>query len=174
MSGLANARKNFRYTLELDGVNMFQIQEVQAPVVEFPVLEHGAPINMPNVKTPGKMKVGELVLKKLCPLLTSDTWAWDWFAHGIAGVYADWNRIGFLKDHGPDGISTVQTMFLGNIWCSKIESPNRVSMGDGENYIETVTLQCQYYFPKESPIFAALFAGSGVGAIGAAFPLGRG
>lgn len=174
MSGLANARKNFRYTLEIDGVNMFQVQEVQAPTVEFPVLEHGAPINMPNAKSPGKMKVSELVVKKLCPGLAADVWAWNWFAAGIAGVYNDWSKVGFLKHHGPDGVSTIQTFFLGNIWPSKIEPSNLVSMGDGENFIETVTFQCQYYFPKESPQFAALFAGSAVRALGAGFATGNG
>lgn len=174
MGGIANARKNFRWTIEMDGVNMFQIQECQLPSIEFPVIANGAPNNMPDGKSPGKMKVGELVVKKLCPTFSADIWAWDWFAQGIIGDYSAWSKLAFLKDHGPDGISTVQTFVLGNIWPSKIEQSNRVTQGDGENLMETVTFQVQYFFPKESPAFAALFAGAGAGALGAGFASGRG
>lgn len=172
MSGLANPRKNFRFLLELDGLNSFLVQEVQAPTVETSVIMHGAPGNIPDAKTPGKPKVSELVLKKLCPANLADTWAWDWYGAAIAGVRKDFIKTGFLKHLGPDGMITVQNFFLGDCWVSKIEPGNLMSYGDGENFIETVTLQCQFYFPKESPAIQQLFAGSAARAGGAAFLAG--
>jgi len=172
MSGLANPRKNFRYILEIDGINMFLIQEVQAPDVEYAKIEHGAPANIPNAKTPGRMKVGDLVVKKLCPATQADTWAWDWFAEGVAGIRKDFIKTGFLKHLANDGVTTIQTFFLGDIWPMKISPSNLNSNGDGENFIETVTFATQFYYPKDSPGLQALFAGSAARAGGVAFLAG--
>lgn len=169
MSGFANPRKNFRYILELDGANSFLIQEVQAPTMELAVIRHGAPANIPDAKTPGKPIVGEMIVKKLVPALTADTWVADWMANAIAGVKKDFIKSGFLKHLRPDGITTAQRWFLGDVWPSKIEAPNLVSMGPGENYIETVTFQVQFYVPEDSPLFATLLAGGGAVAGGIAF-----
>jgi phage tail-like protein len=167
----ANPRKNFRYLLELDGVNMFQIQEITPPTVEFTEVTHGAPGNIPDGKTPGKIKVGDLVVKKLCLANSSDTWAWDWFGLAVAGAASEFRKTGFLKHLGIDGVTTVDNYFLGNIWPKKIEGANLNSAGN-ENYIETVTFSVQLYFPKDSPLLQALFAGSAARAGGAAFLAG--
>lgn len=167
----ANPRKNFRYLLELDGVNMFQIQEITPPTVEFAEVKHGSPGNIPDAKTPGKIQVGDLVVKKLTTANGSDTWAWDWFGLAIAGVASEYRKTGFLKHLGIDGVTVVENYFLGNIWPKKIEGANLVSTGS-ENYIETVTFAVQLYFPKDSPILQGLFAGSAARAGGAAFLLG--
>lgn len=171
MSGLANPLKNFRYILELDGVNMFHIQEVTPPKVEYQEIQHGAPINIPNAKMPGKMVVGDLVVKKLRPATQGDTWAWDWFGAAVAGIRKDFVKTGFLKDLGPEGLQTVQTWVLGDIWPKSIESSNRMAMGN-ENVIETVTFACQFYYPRESSQLQALLAGSAARAGGIAFLLG--
>lgn len=172
MSGLANARKNFRYLLELDGSNAFQVQEVQPPVLSYPVLKHGAPVNIPDFKSPGKMEVGELIVKKLLPALSADTWAHDWFAQGIAGIMGPFMKVGFLKHLGPDGFSVVETFFLGNVWPSKIECGPNVSMGPGENLIQTVTFQVQIYTQVNSAVMHGLLSGSAAPAGGAGFAAG--
>lgn len=172
MSGLANPRKNFRYLLELDGLNSFLVQEVDPPEVEYEEIAHGAPVNIPNAKTPGKLAVGDLVLRKLKPALQADTWAWDWFGNGLQGVKSDFVKVGRLKDLGPDGLLTVETFFLGDIWPKKISDSSRNSMGPGENLIQEVTFSCQFYFNENSPILAALLAGGGALAGGQAFNLG--
>lgn len=171
MAGYANPRKDFRYLLELDGVNSFLIQEVTPPSAEFTEIMHGAPGNIPNAKSPGKPKFGDLVVKKLMPALKSDTWAWDWFGAAMAGVKNDFVKTGFLKHLGPDGVLTVQSYFLGDVWVKKIENAPSKSMGE-ENMIETVTFSVQWYIPKESVGLAALLAGSASAAGGAAFLAG--
>lgn len=172
MSGLANPRKDYRYVLELDGINMFLIQDVQTPEVEYQVDEHGAPINIPNAKTPGKMRVGEMVVQKLMPALSADTWAWDWFGAALSGIKKDFIKTGVLRHVGPDGFSTLDAYFLGDIWPSKIGSSNLVAAGSG-NIIETVTFQTQFYFNQNSPLLQALLAGSAASAGGAGFLSGR-
>lgn len=161
MSGIANPRKNFRFVLELDGANAFLIQEVQAPTMELSVVKHGAPMNLPDGKTPGKMVIGDMVVKKLCPAQTADTWVEDWMANAIAGIKKDFIKTGFLKHVAPDGARTIQKWFLGDVWPSKLEPGNLVYMGPGENYIQTVTFQVQFYVPQESPLFVGLVAGGG-------------
>jgi hypothetical protein len=169
MSGLANPRKNFRYILELDGSNTFLVQEVTPPVVELPEIKHGAPGNDPDSKTPGKLIIGDLIVKKLKPALVADSWAWDWMAQAMVGVNAGFMKTGYLKHLGPDGVTNVEKYFLGEIWPKKIEGSNLVSMGPGENMIETVTFSVKYYTNVNSPQFNALLvAGLASGVAGLA------
>lgn len=172
MSGLANPRKDFRWALELNGANAFLLQEVQLPMLEQPILKHGAPVNIPDAKTPGKMVVGEMVVKKLMPALSADGWAWDWFGSAVAGVKKDFIKAGALKDLGPDGLTTIQTWVLGDIWPTKIEHANRQLLAPGANMIETVTFAVQFFYPKDSIPLQALLAGSAARAGGLAFLLG--
>lgn len=168
MSGLANPRKNFRYILEFDGANAFQIQEVQAPSIEYPIVKHGAPVNDPDSKTPGKVQFGEMVVKKLMPAINADTWVEDWMATAVAGIASSFIKTGFLKHMAPDGVTVVQKWFLGDVWPSKLEQSNLVSMGPGENIIQTVTFAVKYYVPVDSPLFATLLIGGAAAGIGAA------
>lgn len=172
MSGFANPRKNFRFLLEIDGANSFLIQEVQVPVMEYAIITHGAPVNLPNGKTPGKIKIGEMVVKKLMTATDADTWAEDWFGAAVAGVAQDYRKVGWLKHIDNSGFRTLQKWFLGDIWPSKIERGNLNVNGDGENLIETVTFQVQYFYSEESPVLKALFAGSGAQALGISSALG--
>ena len=94
----ANPAKNFRYALEIRGINMFLIQNFTPPTVEHDVVEHGSPGNLPNGKTPGKQRVGEMVLKKLKVATGADTWAWDWMAENISGLRSQFARQGFFTD----------------------------------------------------------------------------
>ena len=173
MSGQANARKNFRWALELDGANQFLFQEVETPTVEWQEILHGAPANIPDVKTPGKMIVGDLVLKKLKPAGVPDTWAWDWFGAAMVGVANDFRKTGFLVDLDPAGLASVEKYYLGNIWPKKIEDSTRQAKSqDADNLIQTVTFSCQMFFPKESPQLQALLSGSAALAGGLSFATG--
>jgi hypothetical protein len=172
MGGLANPRKVFRYALEMDGVNMFLIQEVTPPSVELPETKHGSPGNLPDGKTPGKMVVGDLVVKKLVPSGMSDAWAWNWLAKAAVGLASEFSKIAFLNELTPDAVGTNQKFFLGAIWPKKIER-SAYNASSNDNIIETVTFSVQYYYPSDSPEFSALFAGSGARAGGAPFAMGK-
>ena len=169
---LANPRKAFRYALEIDGVNMFLVQEVDSPEVELAEILHGAPGNLPDAKTPGKMSVGDLVVRKLKPTDYADTWAWDWFASAAAGLKKDFMKVGFLTELGTDAMIPVQRFFLGNIWVKKI-STSGFGAQKNENTIETVTFSVQFFYPTDSPQFTALFGGAGAVAGGLPFTQGK-
>lgn len=173
MSGYANPRKDFRFILELDGANQFLIQEVVPPEAEFDVNTHGAPANIPNPETPGKVKFGDMVVKKLMPANEADRWAWDWFAEGMAGNNLTFRKQGFLVDLGPDGNSAIQTWYLGNIWPKKIVDQARMADGSGGNLIQEITFSVQMYFPKESPLISQYLIGAAGTAGGAAFAAGN-
>ena len=172
MGGLASPRKNFRYLMEFDGADAFLIQEIDAPEVELPEIEHAAPGNIPNAKTPDKMKVSQLVVKKLKPANRADTWAWDMMADAAAGLTPDFVKIGFLHELGPNMVNNAQSFFIGNAWVSKIVNPSYKGEG-GENLIEEVTFSVQYYYPTDSANFVALFNGTAAVAAGRAFTSGN-
>lgn len=155
----ANPQKNFRYALEFLGVNMFLAQEFTPPTVETDVVEHGSPGNLPNGKTPGKMRVGEMVLKKLKPATAQENWAWDWFSENITGLKTQFARSGFLTELGPDGFTPVRKYFCGDMWVSKIE-PGAYDSKGSENVMETITIQPFVYYPTDSPQFTAIFGGT--------------
>lgn len=172
MAGLADPRKDFRYLMEFDGADAFLIQEIDPPEVELPEVEHSAPGNIPNAKTPGKMKVGQLVVKKLKPANRADTWAWDLMAQAASGLIPDFVKIGFIHELKPNMVANAQSFFLGSAWVTKIENPSYKGEGS-ENLIETVTFSVQYYFPTDSVQFKAIFGGTSAAAAGRAFAAGK-
>lgn len=172
MAGLTTPRKDFRYVLEFNGANSFLIQEVTPPSVELTEVEHAAPGNIPNAKTPGKMKVGDLEVKKLKPAHLQDTWAWDMMIKAATDLQPNFTQVGFLKELGPDMVTTVETFFLGEAWVKKIDSSGYKGMGS-ENIIETVTFSVQFYFPTSSAQFNAIFGGTAAAAMGQAFAAGK-
>ena len=172
MSGFANPRKDHRFILEIDGFNQFLIEEVDPPEVEYEVHVHGAPGNIPNPNTPGKMKTNDMVVKKLMPAGRPDIEIWDWFGRAMLGDNLALNKQGFLIDLDPTSLVPVQWWYLGNIWPSKIKDQPRTSQGTGGNLIQEITFNVQFYFPRESAIVAGLLTGSAAGAAGAAFGAG--
>ncbi len=172
MAGLATPRKDFRYLLELDGADAFLIQEIETPEVELPIVEHAAPGNIPNAKTPGKMKVGNLVVKKLKPANRVDTWAWDMMVKAANGLTPDFAKTGFLKHMDTEMARPLETFFLGSTWITKISSSGLKGQGS-ENIIETCEFAVQFYFSTSSDEFQAYFGGSAAAAAGQAFNAGR-
>lgn len=173
MAGFANPRKNFRWALQFNGANQFLMQEVEVPEVKYPVLKHGAPVGIPDAKSPGKHEVGQMILKKIKPADDADLWAWDWFAQGLTGTKAQFMRNGFLIDYGTSGVAPVETFYCGQCWPSNIKDANRQSLsGNSENLIQTVTLEVQFFFPKESKVFNRLANGAAALLGGTPFNLG--
>lgn len=172
MSGIADPRKNFRWALQIDGANMFLMQEVQVPTVEYGIIKHGAPINMPDGKTPGKLTVSEMTCKRMLPAQFADTWAWDWFGLAMAGVANNFLKPCNLVDLAPDGVRQVEDYVLGNIWPSKIAPSNRAMLAPGENIMEEITFAVEFFYPKSSGVLQGLLAGSAATAGGLGFVLG--
>lgn len=75
---IKNPRKKFLFqiTFTKHPVNSYLFQSVQIPEVSVEVVSHGD-INR-DVKTGGRVSVGNLVCSKLETTSGSDTWFWDW------------------------------------------------------------------------------------------------
>lgn len=80
MAHIANTRKVFNYAIEINGVNQFECQGVEFPELSVEVVEHGD--TNYSVKTPGRVKVGDIKIEKVKPMPGTDRWAWDWFNAG--------------------------------------------------------------------------------------------
>jgi phage tail-like protein len=167
MAAISHPRKNYRWRLEMNGLNVFEVQEVQIPSIEIPKIEHGSGINDPNKKTPGKVQFGDLVMKKLKSSLTADIWAIDKMAQAIAGAPDILFENAFLIDYNINGVTPVEKWFLGNCWVTKIEQSNRGQMSPGENIIETVTFSIDYFYNVNAPAFAALLATGAISGVAA-------
>lgn len=175
MAGFASPMKNYNWFLQCDGLNAFQCQEFTPPTREWNVKEHGAPMGLPNIKTPGKIKVGQATLTKLKPAFTADPWVGNWFSSALAGG----GERGFLRTihlvmADPIALVTIERYIMVGAWPSKIELPKLVTKSDdGDNLLETVTFECQMFFAESEVNFAALFGGGAAQALGIAFPFGN-
>lgn len=70
------AQKNYNFAIEVDGVEQLWIQKVTTPGVSFQEHKMGVGGDLPDVKTPGKKIVGDLVCEGIIDAITSDGRLW--------------------------------------------------------------------------------------------------
>lgn len=144
MSKIPNTRKDFRFAIEIGGINQFLVQKVTPPEASLGVVEHGASANEGNTKTPGKPKFGDLVVEKICPSDKADTWAWDWFTKARNGLRTNYAFFAVLHELNEQGTAPIASYDLGEIWASKIGKSVYDRAGEN-NVIETVTFAVDKY-----------------------------
>jgi len=73
-----NPRKTFLFSITFakHPVNSYLCQKATVPDIEIEEVTHGD-INR-DVKTAGRVKIGDLIVEKLLTTSGSDTWAHDW------------------------------------------------------------------------------------------------
>lgn len=141
------AQGNWRFSLQLDGLDRFLLDGITPPQVEVPEILQAAPGGLPDIKIPGKYKVNELVIRKIKPHDQSDTWAWNWLARTVFGPRITYALPGILNELGPDGLTPINSYFLGECWPKMINTEPYVGTGDGDKLIENVNLSIRFYFP---------------------------
>jgi phage tail-like protein len=137
--------KQFEYVVEIDGLDTFLVQEVTLPERSVDVTEHGEG----NIKrkTPGMVMIGQLVLKKLIPADTADTWAFDWFNQvqntqtGVGTTTFFRNVVIRLKDNAGSSKKVFQCI---ECFPSKIV-PGSLNSTSSDNVMEEVTLEVNDY-----------------------------
>lgn len=144
----AIGRLNFRFSLELEGIQQFYIQEIDSPDFEVAEILQGAPGNEPDIKIPGKPKTGDLVIRKIKPINTNDIWAWQWLTQALGDPVAS-RKVGFLNELKVNAVNSEQRFYLGEVWPKKVSGIGYNAQGDGEKIIEEVTLSVRYFFPAE-------------------------
>lgn len=141
---IKNPQANFNFRLELDGVDNASVQVVSAPSVEYAVHTQGTQGNSPDQKTPGKKKVGEIVVKVLVPD-TGDAPLWRKFEQAETMQRAVYCGDGFLHETDANLIP-VQTFKITNAWINKVESEDYDTKADNSgDQIRSVTFQVEDY-----------------------------
>lgn len=142
MAQIANTRKVFNFRVEIDGVDQWEIQKVTIPELEIEEVLHGDANR--DVKTAGRIKVGDLVMEKLRPLPFSDVWGWNWFNRaqnqltGGGELQVNVNKTFVVKEMSTDGVTTVNRWLVAEAWVKKL-SQTDFDRATSDNVIETVT-----------------------------------
>lgn len=142
-----NPRKKFPWALEFAGLEPALVQKVKLPELEVDVAEHGA--GNINIKTGGKVKVGDIELSKLMFQNKNERWAYDWMKLvsnvevGTMGVPSEYKRNGYIIQYAPDLESVLEKWQVFGAFPRKV-SQEEWDKSSSENLIEVVTLACDY------------------------------
>lgn len=143
MAKVANPAKVFNFRIEMDGIDQWEVQEVNIPDAEVEVTEHGDANS--TVGTAGRIKFGDMVIKNLVPLPLGDDVAWDWLMDvqnpetGSGGLPDEYKRVIIVKQLLPDNKTTAQSWICIGTFPKKI-SNTPFSRTSGENRIKELTL----------------------------------
>lgn len=138
-----NPRKKFLWqiTFVKHPLNPYLFQEVSIPELEIEQVSHGD-INR-DVKTGGRISVGNLVCRKLESTSGSDTWLWDWLMSvqdlilggGLTpSEYWETVRVDELAE---DGVSILNSWICEEVWPSKVNSQDLDRMSS-DNTLEEI------------------------------------
>lgn len=138
-----NPRKKFLWqvTFVKHPLNPYLFQTVSIPEIEIEQVSHGD-INR-DVKTGGRVTVGNLVCHKLESTSGSDTWLWDWLMSvqdlilggGLTPPeYWETVRVDELAE---DGVSILNSWICEEVWPAKINSQDLDRMSS-DNTLEEI------------------------------------
>jgi phage tail-like protein len=138
-----NTRKVFNFVVEINGVDQFEIQKVTVPEVEVAKVMHGDTNH--DIKTAGRVSVGDMTFEKVRPAPQSDTWAWDWLMEaqdpttGSGKLPTDYKRMCIVKEMHPNGRQTLNRWLCEGVWVTKV-SQSDLDRNADDNIMETVVL----------------------------------
>ena len=145
--GLVNPRNNFNFLLQINGIDMARVQMVTPPSAEWTEHRNGSPGNEGDIKTPGKLMIGDLVVEMLIPDTGDAADVWAKFYACQTNQRAVYAGTGVLSELDATG-APVQNWNLGATWFKKIETANlETTEGNSDNLKRTVTLSVQSYKP---------------------------
>ena len=146
MAHIENPRKVFCWTIDFPAfpINPFLFQEGEIPEVEVDSTAHGD-ANY-DVKTGGRKKFGDIVLKKLITTdPQGDTYFFDWqilVQDALTGgglTPLGYKRTCIIKELAEDGISVINTWVCTGVWPKKISGQKQDRLSS-DNTIEEITL----------------------------------
>lgn len=138
-----NPRKKFLFSISFPNhpINAYLCQKVTAPDIEIDQVTHGD-INR-DVKTAGRVSVGNMTVEKLMTTSGSDTWIWDWLFScqdmilGGGLVPSDYWEVVEVSDLAEDGVSVLNVHHYEEVWPCKI-SGLEWDRTASENTIESI------------------------------------
>lgn len=143
MAQIANPRKAFNFTILVLGMNPFLAQEVDIPEFEVEAVEHGDTNH--DIKTAGRVKFGNIRIKKISTADGPDTTFWAWLEscqNAILGggtVPQLYKRNVVITQFATDGQTPIAVWQCQGVWPSKISGVNFKRMAS-ENTMEDIEL----------------------------------
>jgi len=145
---LTSPLKNYKWSFERDGQIIGGgyndlLQDITLPKAEITVTTHGAAGDAPDIETPNKVKLSDMVVKKLFRNDLPDNDGWNAIAAARTGIPSAYLFNVTINVYGALN-KTVQRFFLYNCWIKKVEYGNLMaSNADADNHIETLTMFVQ-------------------------------
>ena len=138
-----NPRKKFRWSISFSKhpINPYLCQKCSLPDISIDQVNHGD-VNR-DVKTAGRVSVGNLIVEKLLTTSGSDTWVWDWLFscqdHLIGGglVPSDYWETLLVNELAEDGRTVLNSHICTEVWPTKIDGLDFDRMAS-ENTIEKI------------------------------------
>lgn len=141
MAKVKNPRKNFLFSIQFPKhpINTYLCQKVTLPDIEVEQVTHGD-VNR-DVKTAGRISVGNLVIEKLITTAGSDTWLHDWLMScqdillggGLPPSYY-WETV-IVNELAEDGTTVLNQHIMEEVWPCKITGLD-LDRTSSENTIE--------------------------------------
>lgn len=143
-----NPRAAFKFAVDLNGFQVFQVQKVTFPTVEWDVREHGE--GLLKAKNPGMKSVGDMTMEALVPLIGPGDVGWEKFN----SVFNTFDKTGtaFFKEEftirelGPLE-ETLSTYVAIGAWVKSI-TRNDADRQDGTTNIINTLVWSLYDFGK--------------------------
>lgn len=146
MAEINNPRKTFHFSILIAGLNPFLAQEVTTPDVDTEQVHHGD-TNF-DVKTAGRVKIGNAHINKISTAYLPDNWVWLWHLQCmntttggglIPALY--WRDI-IVTEFAIDGRTVINTHTWLNCWPTKINGYEFKRM-ESANTIEKIELSVE-------------------------------
>lgn len=142
---IRNPMANFNFKLSLDGIDNIACQLVTEPSTEWTEHKGGSEGNSPDVKTPGKRLIGDLVVETQVPDTGDSSTTWKRFEDVKTMNRAIYCGDGFFYETDPNG-SPVTTYKIVSAWLKKVESSNSERKGDASaDKMRTLTFSVEDY-----------------------------
>lgn len=138
-----NPRKGFMWQLVFvkHPIDAYLFQQIQLPEITVEQVSHGD-INR-EVKTGGRVMVGNMTAQKLETTSGSDTWLWDWMMSvqdlqlGGGLVPPQYWETVMVNELAEDGVSILNSWICEEVWPTRLNSQTLDRMSS-DNTIEEI------------------------------------
>lgn len=145
MANITNPRKDFNFSIQIVPlpINPFLFQKLKLPDIDISQVKHGD--TNYDVKTAGRVEVGNLEIEKLMTTSGADNYFYDWALSCQdvvvgGGLVPDmYKRTVLINELAEDGTSILNTWVYTGAWPTKINGQTLDRMSTN-NSIESVTL----------------------------------
>lgn len=141
---IQNPQGNFNFRLQLGALDMAAVQMVTPPSIEYAEHKQGSEGNSPDIKTPGKKIVGDLVVEIVVPANGGEA-TWLQLQSNDSQERNIYAGDGFLYE--TDGLGVPITPYsITGAWLKKVETGNYETKSDNsDNLKRTLTFSISDY-----------------------------